>query len=208
MRCRRPTATVFCLSSLGLLLLPIGAASLMGSAARAQGPRDLFPPSYYGYNLDDPHPGYFGGGRYNEYYKFGRGYWLANYPDSVPWFPPYRPWIQWQATPPPEALQQQIVLPDTECCHIGLRVPDDAEVFIEGKKTTQTGMVREFVSPPLAPGEMYLYTFRARWKNKGKTVEQSQHVQVRSGSRAEIVFPVPLPTESLPAPRPLPPALD
>src|SRR5947207_9196893 len=45
---------------------------------------DPLPPSYYGYPLDDPHPGYFGGARYREYYAYGRGYGWANYPGRVP----------------------------------------------------------------------------------------------------------------------------
>jgi len=189
------------LPSLAALLAP---AAFFAGPLHAQGPRDRFPPSYYGYNLDDPHPGYFGGGRYNEYYKFGRGWAFANYPDSLPWFPPYRPWIEWKAAPPPDAFAQ-IVIPQAETvCHIGLRVPDGAEVFVDGVKSKQTGTLREFVSPPLTPGQTYIYTLRARWKENGKPVEQSQEVGVTSGSRTELVFPVPPAREPLPAPKPLP----
>ncbi len=175
--------------------------------SQAQGPRDLFPPSYYGYNLDDPHPGYYGGGRYNEYYKFGRGWGVANFPDSLPWFPPPRPWIQWKPHPPEGYVEEPLLVAIPSSCQIGLRVPEDADVFIEGVKSKQTGAVREFVSPPLQPGLIYQYTVRARWKEKGKPVEQSQQVTVRSGSRTEMVFPVPPATEPLPAPKPLPPEL-
>src|SRR5436853_6606865 len=40
---------------------------------RDVGPR-AFSPGYYGYDLDDRHPGYYGGGRYREYYSYGRTY--------------------------------------------------------------------------------------------------------------------------------------
>jgi uncharacterized protein (TIGR03000 family) len=204
--CRsRPVLRAFVLSSVSALLLPLGVFGPSGGALRAQGPRDAYPPSYYGYNLDDPHPGYFGGGRYNEYYKFGRGYWLSNYPDSVPWFPDYKPWIRWQAPPPADAVEQLVIPSADATCHIELRVPADAEVFIEGKKTQQTGALREFVSPALTPDQVYLYSFRARWKENGRTIEQSQDVPVRAGTRSEIVFPVLPPREALPAPKPLPP---
>jgi uncharacterized protein (TIGR03000 family) len=196
--------TRLCHSLLSTWIL-CGLASLVATPVFAQGPRDRFPPSYYGYNLDDQHPGYYGGGRYNEYYKFGRGFfWLDNFPDSVPWYPEYRPWIRWKARPPAEAFEE-VVLPAVAApCQIGLRVPADAEVFVEDAKSRQTGSTREFVSPPLNPGQIYQYTVRARWQENGKPVEQRQQVTVRSGSRTELVFPVPPPSEPLPEPKPLP----
>src|SRR5262249_37440338 len=45
------------------------------------------PASIFGYNLDDPHPGYYGGGRYREYFSYGRGYGLANFPGPLPNYP-------------------------------------------------------------------------------------------------------------------------
>src|SRR4051794_11135935 len=42
------------------------------------------PPSYYGYPLNDTAPTYFGGINYREYYSYGRGYGLADFPGPVP----------------------------------------------------------------------------------------------------------------------------
>src|SRR5262245_29678872 len=61
----------------------------------------FFPPSYYGYNLDDTNPGYYGGSRYREYYSYGRGYGLANYPGPVPG-PMYR--YEYSSILPPKRL--------------------------------------------------------------------------------------------------------
>ena len=60
------------------------------------------PASYYGYNLDAPHPGYYGGGDYREFYAFGRGTGIANFPGPVPgpeyywdWTNPWRrAWVR------------------------------------------------------------------------------------------------------------------
>src|SRR5262249_61454712 len=38
----------------------------------------FFAPSYYGYPLDDTTAGYYGGGRYREYYSYGRRFGWAN----------------------------------------------------------------------------------------------------------------------------------
>src|SRR4051794_6183771 len=54
--------------------------------------RDYGPPSAYGYNLDDRNPGYFGGGRYREYYSYGRGYGLSNFPGPLPEWNPH--WLR------------------------------------------------------------------------------------------------------------------
>jgi uncharacterized protein (TIGR03000 family) len=63
------------------------------------------PASNYGYNLNDPHPGYYGGGNYREYYAFGRGTGVANFPGPVPgpeyfwdWTAPWR--REWILRPP------------------------------------------------------------------------------------------------------------
>jgi len=170
------------------------------------GPRDPFPPSYYGYNLDDQHPGYYGGGNYNEYYKFGRGWGFANFPDSLPYFPLPKPCVRWGSVPPPGYVDPTILpsLPVPITARVTVHVPAGAEVFIEGIKSKQTGDVRQFVSPPLAPDQVYVYGVRARWEENGAPVEQLQEVPVRAGAQAELIFPVPPARETLPAPKPSP----
>ena len=44
-----------------------------------------------------------------------------------------------------------------------IRVPANAEVWVEGDKTSQTGAVRHFVSPTLQTGKTFTYDIRARW---------------------------------------------
>jgi uncharacterized protein (TIGR03000 family) len=72
------------------------------------------PASNYGYNLWDPHPSYYGGGYYREYYAFGRGTGIAgspNFPEPVPgpeyfwdWTAPWRRY--WGLRPPLPAPPQ------------------------------------------------------------------------------------------------------
>lgn len=45
---------------------------------------DRIPPSWYGYPLNDRNPTYFGGLNSREYYAYGRGYGIADFPGRVP----------------------------------------------------------------------------------------------------------------------------
>jgi uncharacterized protein (TIGR03000 family) len=72
---------------------------------------------------------------------------------------------------------------------IQVRVPTNAEIFIEGDKTTQTGAVRLFQSPELQPGKSYTYDVRASWTDAGgKPVERTKQVRVQAGARASVDF--------------------
>ncbi|HLJ92582.1 MAG TPA: TIGR03000 domain-containing protein [Gemmataceae bacterium] len=64
----------------------------------------------------------------------------------------------------------------------------DAELWVEGHKTNSTGSWRRFSSPPLAPGERYVYEFHARWLDNGRVVERSRKVPVEAGERVFVDF--------------------
>lgn len=162
-------------------------ALLLSALAAQAGPprypphfRDYGPPSYYGYPLDDRNPGYFGGGRYREYYSYGRGYGLANFPDSLPWYHDPR----W-----PRGIPVGAVPSKPAECHVIVWVPAAAEVWFDDAKTTQPGPAREFISPPLPEDRTFTYVVRARWVENGREVEQVQHVDVTGGQRVVVRFP-------------------
>src|SRR6266851_8144914 len=67
-------------------------------------------------------------------------------------------------------------------------VPADAEVFFDGDATTQKGTERLFFTPPLEVGKKYHYEILARWKQGGKTVEQTRKVPLTGGSRIRVDF--------------------
>jgi uncharacterized protein (TIGR03000 family) len=162
------------------------------------------PPSVYGYNLFDRAPTYYGGGNYREYYNFGRGFGYADFPSQMIYMP-VKPIIRNRSLPP-KPLPPIDYVPTSHLfpqARFEVHVPADAQVWLEGKKTEQTGEVRSFISPPLTPGEDYLYTIRARWQEGGKDVEQERKVVVHSGSRLNVRFPLPPGPEPLPTPREL-----
>ena len=89
---------------------------------------------------------------------------------------------------PPSLTARDIALPQRERtdmynkAHIWLRVPADAEIWVNGVKTKQTGESRYFFSPPLTPGKKYSYQMRVLWKKDGKPVEETQRILVQAGA--------------------------
>jgi uncharacterized protein (TIGR03000 family) len=77
---------------------------------------------------------------------------------------------------------------DNKKAHIWLRVPADAEVWVDGVRTRQTGESRYFFSTPLTPGEKYSYNIRVVTKKDGKPVEQKRRVPVHAGATVRLDF--------------------
>jgi uncharacterized protein (TIGR03000 family) len=89
--------------------------------------------------------------------------------------------------PAPKALADS----QTEApAQLTVSVPADAQVWIEGTKTSSTGPVRNFQSPPLDPNSQYRYEVRARWTENGHEVTQTRQVPVTAGARARVDFPM------------------
>jgi uncharacterized protein (TIGR03000 family) len=71
---------------------------------------------------------------------------------------------------------------------INVRVPPDAEVWVEGQATRQAGPVREFASPPITPGRDYTYEIRARWREGDREVTRARDLTVRAGDAVSVDF--------------------
>lgn len=70
---------------------------------------------------------------------------------------------------------------DDNRVRVNLRVAADAKVTFEGVATNQTGMERQFVSPPLTPGSTYSYEIVAQWQENGQAKERKETVRVHAG---------------------------
>ncbi len=172
---------------------------------------DPYHPRYWGYPLDELSTGYYGGGSYREYYSFGRGYGVANYPDSLvgPGLPPdYRGpqglAARFNRAAPVAKPEPPPIMQGGKVATIIVEVPADAEVWIEDHKTQQAGPNREFVSPPLQSNMVYEYRIRARWTEQGQQVEQTQRISVQAGESPRLSFPTGGKKEIVSAPRPFP----
>jgi uncharacterized protein (TIGR03000 family) len=71
---------------------------------------------------------------------------------------------------------------------IRLFVPSGAKVWFGGAETRQTGLVRDFESPPLTPGKDYRYDITARWTEDGREVTRTRPVDVRANSWVAVDF--------------------
>ena len=86
------------------------------------------------------------------------------------------------------------------CACIVVEVPAGAEVWLEGRRSAQTGTQRVFYSPPLPPNGRYAYKIRARWPHGSGRMEQVRDVVVQPGQRVNVQFP--LANQTVPAPLP------
>jgi uncharacterized protein (TIGR03000 family) len=75
---------------------------------------------------------------------------------------------------------------DANAATVRIHVPASARVWIEDAATSQSGPDRTFVSPPLAPGQEYVYHIRAQWNENGQVVERHRKVTVSAGDRINL----------------------
>jgi uncharacterized protein (TIGR03000 family) len=148
-------------------------------------------PGWYGFGIGIGYSPYFDGGSYSSagYYGIPSLGDYASLETPVPYsrFYPPRP-----ADPGPNA-PGGAATPADDKAHVRVVVPAGAEVWFDGERTSQSGSLREFVSPPLAPDDMYAYEVRARWMENGKPVEQTRRVLVRAGALTTVDFTRPAP---------------
>jgi uncharacterized protein (TIGR03000 family) len=133
--------------------------------------------------------GPFGGtsvGRFSNYGNYGypRGYY--DYPPSY-YAPYYYSTPNAYAAPRVAYYYPEAGSPDAaSAAEITVRVPADAELWLDGNATKQRGDTRTFVSPVLQPGRTFTYEFRARWMKDGKPVEATRTVDIRAGAKTTV----------------------
>ncbi len=156
-----------------------------------------YSPSWYGYRS---YPSY--SWSYPSY---------ASYPVYVPTYSSYsvgvpverRASYYYYDTPPASRSQPAPEAAVAGRNHVRLEVvlPDpNAEVWVEGQKTTTTGRVRTFESPELQPNRSYTYNLRASWMQDGRPVTQDRQVQVVTGRSTTVDFTQPPGPERVPPP--------
>jgi uncharacterized protein (TIGR03000 family) len=77
---------------------------------------------------------------------------------------------------------------DENVVRINVRVPASAQVWFDGAKTTQTGSLRQFVSPPLDSDRECSYQIRAHWTEGGRDVERTRKVNFHAGDQVTVNF--------------------
>jgi uncharacterized protein (TIGR03000 family) len=74
------------------------------------------------------------------------------------------------------------------CMRLEVRVPESAQVFIDGAATKQSGTVRSFASPALNADQVYTYTLRAQWEENGKPRSETRTITGKAGTPYIIDF--------------------
>lgn len=121
--------------------------------------------------------------------------WYGRQTSSTPAFPSYsQPPVGYQAYYAPAANGQVLdtarsTPPLGNGVLLTVEVPErNAQIWIDGSRTSQTGTVRRFLSPPINPGSNYTYDIKAQWTENGHTVDQTRTVRVRAGERVNVDF--------------------
>lgn len=74
---------------------------------------------------------------------------------------------------------------------VDVRLPAEAELRFDGVLLNQGGGLRRFVTPPLTPGDRYIYHVHATWTENGRDVAQDRDVTFRPGDQVNIDFLTP-----------------
>lgn len=147
----------------------------------------IYPYPFFGYGY--PY-GY--GGYYNPYFD---PYRQRSIFDRDPTQRPREPRSYTVDTGPPDASRS--LLPPIEAAprtdptraRFTLKVPEGAEVWLEGEKMeAPTGRERTFVTPELKEGQTYAYDVRVRWQEGGRTQETTRTVTLRAGDEKSFMI--------------------
>jgi uncharacterized protein (TIGR03000 family) len=71
---------------------------------------------------------------------------------------------------------------------INVALPPNAEISFEDSQTRQNGVFRQFISPPLIPGQEYAYKVDVNWSENGTTVTRTRRITVHAGDIVNLVF--------------------
>jgi uncharacterized protein (TIGR03000 family) len=71
---------------------------------------------------------------------------------------------------------------------IVVSLPEEARLTVDGYVTKSTSAERTFVSPALEGGVNYTYTLIAEMVRDGRTITETQRVNVRAGETTRVPF--------------------
>ena len=70
-------------------------------------------------------------------------------------------------------------------------LPAEAELLVDGERTTSISAVRSFTTPPLEPGSSYFYTLKMNVQRDGRPVTVTKQVNVRAGQESRVTLTMP-----------------
>ena len=186
----------------------LGAAALLvaPTAASAQvmiGRVGIVGNPYYGYYPGTSwyYPSYYSYGYYPSGWGYSPGYAYYNYPSywyGNAWSFPTNLTVDRYTTPSYSYGQLDTSGyyttggPAADAVKLNVLVPDpNAQVWVEGQLTSQSGRTRDYISPPVDPAKNYVYQVRSRWIDNGRTMDETKRIPVHAGETATVDFTVP-----------------
>jgi len=91
-----------------------------------------------------------------------------------------------KATPPVATPRLTANVP--ERARITVKLPAGATLYVDGRKSDRAGLVREFTTPPLTPGQEFAYQMKAEVMRNGQPESQSTKVTFRAGELVTVDF--------------------
>jgi uncharacterized protein (TIGR03000 family) len=80
------------------------------------------------------------------------------------------------------------VSPSSSSASLDIRVPEGADVKIDGRPLDQPGARRHYVTPALSPSQSVRHRINATWTENGRKISASRDVMVQAGDRQSILF--------------------
>ena len=77
---------------------------------------------------------------------------------------------------------------DETAAYLQLVVPEDAQVFLNGRLATSNGTHRSFAARGLLKGHSYTYEVLARATRDGRVIEEKRTVRLRAGDNNNLAF--------------------
>lgn len=75
-----------------------------------------------------------------------------------------------------------------------VRIPDQAELLVNGVRMKTQGSVRSFQSEEMQKGVDYVYEVTARIERDGEWIERTEHVQLNAGKMVDLTFEITKPS--------------
>jgi uncharacterized protein (TIGR03000 family) len=121
-------------------------------------------------------------------------------------YPPAEGYALLDPIPVTPARPPEDVKPLTNQASLTVHVPANAELWFQGERMTNTGPIRDFVTPLLLANRDYTYDIRATWRDpNGVEVTRKRHITVRAGDRLDVDMQADERTTT--APKPVAPTL-
>jgi uncharacterized protein (TIGR03000 family) len=172
------------------VLLPLGAAAPVHAQLMSKWGHPVFTLGATPYDsINAGHGNYPGGPGFIP----GYGYYPGFTGDRYPWMDgPGTPFDRRRISPPlpvgGPAESSSIEQPPRGAALLIVKIPAEAELWIDDVRTSQAGSYRTFTTPPLAVGRSLFYTLRVRWLLKDVELNRVETVKVEPDATPTVNF--------------------